>query len=194
MTKEMNMMIMRFIERTMEEHMCMVIANYEAKDYENAHLYMERTCTYGDARKVLLNGGTKEDIKNLAKKYFSVVGKTHVWYAYNAVYEEMNEIEQFIKCGLYKTNAEREAENQQWISVDERLPEKEGYYLVTSRTFEEDFETNLCEYGYNINDIWKGSSRLMKDGSAFGEMWHGEIDNVQETIAWMPLPKPAKFE
>ena len=27
MTKEMNMMIMRFIERTMEEHMCMVIAN-----------------------------------------------------------------------------------------------------------------------------------------------------------------------
>lgn len=112
MTKEMNMLIMRFIERTMEEHMCMVIANYEAKDYENAHLYMERTCTYGDARKVLLNGGTKEDIKNLAKKYFSVVGKTHVWYAYNAVYEEMNEIEQFIKCGLYKTNAEREAENQ----------------------------------------------------------------------------------
>ena len=165
MTKEMNMMIMRFIERTMEEHMCMVIANYEDKDYENAHLYMERTCTYGDARKVLLNGGTKEDIKNLAKKYFSVVGKIHVWYAYNAVYEEMNEIEQFIKCGLYKTNEERKAENQQWISVYERLPEKDGYYLTSN-----EYEVVRESYYYGNN--------------------HFERHHV---VAWMPLPKPAKL-
>lgn len=167
MTKEMNMMIMRFIERTMEEHMCMVIANYEAKDYENAHLYMERTCTYGDARKVLLNGGTKEDIKNLAKKYFSVVGKTHVWYAYNAVYEEMNEIEQFIKCGLYKTNAEGEAENQQWIPVSERLPDKSCYCLISN------------EYGNVCWDVY-----YVKDG----------FFDSSKVVAWMPLPKPAKFE
>lgn len=167
MTKEMNMMIMRFIERTMEEHMCMVIANYEAKDYENAHLYMERTCTYGDARKVLLNGGTKEDIKNLAKKYFSVVGKTHVWYAYNAVYEEMNEIEQFIKCGLYKTNAEREAENQQWIPVSERLPDKACYCIISN------------EYGNVCCDVY-----YPRDG----------FFDREKVVAWMPLPKPAKFE
>lgn len=193
MTKEMNMMIMRFIERNMEENMFMAVTMYGYRDYANGHTYIERLCAYGHTRKILLNGGTKEDIQKLADEYCGK-GKSHIWFAYNNVAKEIDSIEQFIKCGLYKTNTECEAENQQWISVDERLPEKEGYYLVTSRTFEEDFETNLCEYGYNINDIWKGSSRLMKDGSAFGEMWHGEIDNVQETIAWMPLPKPAKFE
>ena len=193
MTKEMNMMIMRFIERNMEEYMSMAVAMYGYGDYVNGHTYIERVCAYGHTRKILLDGGTKEDIQKLADEYFNT-GKSHIWFAYNEVAKEISSIEQFIKCGLYKTNEEREAENFRWISVDERLPEKEGYYLVTSRTFEEDFETNLCEYGYNINDIWKGSSRLMKDGSAFGEMWHGEIDNVQETIAWMYLPKPAKFE
>ena len=182
MTKEMNMMIMRFIERTMEEHMCMVIANYEAKDYENAHLYMERTCTYGDARKVLLNGGTKEDIKNLAKKYFSVVGKTHVWYAYNAVYEEMNEIEQFIKCGLYKTNVEREAENQQWISSYEKLPDYDRNVL-------------LCDRWGDISIGWLDSTGeelqwAIHDAKAEA-VW---LNNLEDYIAWMPLPKPSKFK
>lgn len=182
MTKEMNMMIMRFIERTMEEHMCMVIANYEAKDYENAHLYMERTCTYGDARKVLLNGGTKEDIKNLAKKYFSVVGKTHVWYAYNAVYEEMNEIEQFIKCGLYKTNGEREAENQQWISSYEKLPDYDRNVL-------------LCDRCGDISIGWLDSTGeelqwAIHDAKAEA-VW---LSDLEDYIAWMPLPKPAKFK
>lgn len=181
MTKEMNMLIMRFIERTMEEHMCMVIANYEAKDYENAHLYMERTCTYGDARKVLLNGGTKEDIKNLAKKYFSVVGKTHVWYAYNAVYEEMNEIEQFIKCGLYKTNAEREAENQQWIFVGDRLPEPNVDVL-------------LCDKWGDITIGWLDTGWLGVKHDCFVTNYDSEYHKLSEYGAWMPLPKPAKFE
>lgn len=147
MTKEMNMMIMRFIERNMEENMSMAVTMYGYRDYANGHTYIERVCTYGNARKILLNGGTKEDIQKLADEYCGK-GKSHIWFAYNNVAKEIDSIEQFIKCGLYKTNAEREAENKQLIPVSERLPDKTCYCLID-----------------------KG-----------------------KVVAWMPLPKPAKFE
>ena len=147
MTKEMNMMIMRFIERNMEENMSMAVAMYGQGDYVYGHTYIERVCTYGNARKILLDGGTKEDIQKLADEYFNT-GKSHIWFAYNEVAKEISSIEQFIKCGLYKTNAEREAENKQLIPVSERLPDKTCYCLID-----------------------KG-----------------------KVVAWMPLPKPAKFE
>ena len=124
MTTEM-MMIMRFIERNMEEHMSMAVAMYGQGDYVYGHTYIERVCTYGNARKILLNGGTKEDIQKLADEYFDT-GKSHIWFTYNEVAKEISSIEQFVKCGLYKTNnAEQEAENRRWIFVDERLPEDE---------------------------------------------------------------------
>ena len=147
MTKEMNMMIMRFIERNMEENMSMAVALYEDGNYLIGHTYIERVCTYGHTRKILLDGGTKEDIQKLADEYFNT-GKSHIWFAYNEVAKEISSIEQFIKCGLYKTNAEREAENQQLISVSERLPDKTCYCIID-----------------------KG-----------------------KVVAWMPLPKSAKFE
>ena len=147
MTKEMNMMIMRFIERNMKENMSMAVAMYRRGDYAYGHTYIERVCTYGHARKILLNGGTKEDIQKLADEYCGT-GKSHIWFAYDNVAKEIDGIEQFINCGLYKTNAEREAENQQLISVSERLPDKTCYCIID-----------------------KG-----------------------KVVAWMPLPKSAKFE
>ena len=147
MTKEINMMIMRFIERNMEENMSMAVTMYGYRDYANGHTYIERVCTYGHIRKILLDGGTKEDIQKLADEYCGK-GKSHIWFAYNNVAKEIDSIEQFIKCGLYKTNGEREAENKQLIPVSERLPDKTCYCLID-----------------------KG-----------------------KVVAWMPLPKPAKFE
>lgn len=128
MTNEM-MMIMRFIERNMEENMSMAVTMYGYRDYASGHTYIERVCTYGHTRKILLDGGTKEDIQKLADKYCGT-GKSHIWFAYDNVAKEIDSIEQFIKCGLYKTNAEREAENQQLISVSERLPDKTCYCLI----------------------------------------------------------------
>lgn len=109
MTKEMNMMIMRFIERNMEENMSMAVALYEDGNYLIGHTYIERVCTYGHTRKILLDGGTKEDIQKLADEYFNT-GKSHIWFAYNEVAKEISSIEQFIKCGLYKTNTERKGD------------------------------------------------------------------------------------
>ena len=75
MTNEM-MMIIRFIEY--------------------GHTYIERVCTYGHARKILLNGGTKEDIQKLADEYCGT-GKSHIWFAYDNVAKEIDGIEQFIR-------------------------------------------------------------------------------------------------
>lgn len=145
MTKEMNMMIMRFIERNMEENMSMAVALYEDGNYLIGHTYIERVCTYGHTRKILLDGGTKEDIQKLADEYFNT-GKSHIWFAYNEVAKEISSIEQFIKCGLYKTNEEREAENQQWILVSERLPDKTCYCLISNEY------GNVCEDVYYVGD------------------------------------------
>lgn len=166
MNKEMNMMIMRFIERNMEENMSMAVAMYGYRDYVSGHTYIERLCAYGHTRKILLNGGTKEDIQKLADEYCGK-GKSHIWFAYNNVAKEIDSIEQFIKCGLYKTNAEREAENQQWIPVSERLPDKTCYCLISN------------EYGNVCCDVYYAED--------------GFFDEAK-VVAWMPLPKPAKFE
>ena len=165
MTTEM-MMIMRFIERNMEEHMSMAVAMYGYGNYASGHTYIERVCAYGHTRKILLDGGTKEDIQELADKYCGI-GKSHIWVTYNNVAKEIDSIEQFIKCGLYKTNTEMEAENQQWIPVSERLPDKACYCLISN------------EYGNVCCDVY-----YPRDG----------FFDREKVVAWMPLPKPAKFE
>lgn len=165
MTIEM-MMIMRFIERNMEERMSMAVAMYGYGDYLSGHTYIERVCAYGHTRKILLDGGTKEDIQKLADEYFET-DKSHIWFTYNEVAKEIDSIEQFIKCGLYKTNEEREAENQQWIPVSERLPDKTCYCLTSNEY------GNVCADVYYVGD--------------------GFFDE-EKVVAWMPFPKPAKFE
>ena len=180
MTKEMNMMIMRFIERNMEENMSMAVTMYGYGDYVSGHTCIERVCTYGHTRKILLDGGTKEDIQKLADEYFNT-GKSHIWFAYNDVAKEISSIEQFINCGLYKTNAEREAENQQWIFVGDRLPEI-GEYV-------------LC---YLKGRHYFGHYRVCKYCAADKYVNHPYFDfnenGFPDVVAWMPLPKPAKFE
>ena len=181
MTKEMNMMIMRFIERNMEESMSMAVTMYGYRDYANGHTYIERLCAYGHTRKILLNGGTKEDIQKLADGYCGK-GKSHIWFAYNNVAKEIDGIEQFIKCGLYKTNTEREAENQQWISSYEKLPDYDRNVL-------------LCDRWGDISIGWLDSTGevlqwAIHDAKAEA-VW---LSDLEDYIAWMPLPKPAKFE
>ena len=180
MTKEMNMMIMRFIERNMEEKMSMAVAMYRQGDYVYGHTYIERVCTYGHTRKILLDGGTVEDIKKLANKYFDT-GKSHIWFTYNEVAKEISSIEQFINCGLYKTNVEREAENQQWISSYEKLPDYDRNVL-------------LCDRWGDISIGWLDSTGeelqwAIHDAKAEA-VW---LSDFEDYIAWMPLLKPAKF-
>ncbi len=84
---------------------------------------------------------------------------------------------------------------QKWISVKEDLPKKPGEYICTCRWDEsESFEVAVLEYGSPVNNRWAGSDRVFSNGYAFGENWgadgESEMDNIEEVIAWMPLPDP----
>ena len=58
---------------------------------------------------------------------------------------------------------------QGWIPISERLPEKDGWYLVTVQGYE------------TVTDV----SLYSADGSAWGD-----VSTKQKVTAWMPLPKP----
>lgn len=79
-----------------------------------------------------------------------------------------------------------------WIPVTERLPEKEGEYIVTGRFDENsEFYVEIVNWGYNINSVSRSvnSDRVFPNGGAFGELWGNEIDNLYEVKAWMPRPE-----
>lgn len=63
----------------------------------------------------------------------------------------------------------RVLENHRWIPVSERLPEKDGQYLVTTTN------GDIARYVFN------------KNGNSL-EYWR------RCAIAWMPLPEPYKVE
>lgn len=63
--------------------------------------------------------------------------------------------------------------NQEWISVDERLPEENGYYLVYTK------------YGYIEVERYK----TWDDDDLDGGYWW-EFEGL--VTHWMPLPEPPK--
>lgn len=68
-----------------------------------------------------------------------------------------------------------------WIPVSERLPEKEGRYLVTFRS---ERKTYLVGYG---------NCRMSVDGKKIGYGWYdlhyAIYFDEKSIIAWMPLPE-----
>lgn len=87
--------------------------------------------------------------------------------------------------------------NNQWISVKERLPEEEDAYICTARwNSNEDYAVKLLEWSTRISPTIPDSmaQRVYENGGAFGEMWSDGLDNLEEVIAWQPLPKPYVME
>lgn len=67
-----------------------------------------------------------------------------------------------------------------WIPVSEKLPEEDGQYLITVKYKPEaDYEDIYAEHGEWTDGRW--------DMFCFGHC--GEVEDI---IAWMPLPKPYK--
>lgn len=65
----------------------------------------------------------------------------------------------------------------QWISVDDRLPEKNGRYLTT-----------VCNYKGEVNvfDLWYDNTDWLID--------EGDDSYEYEVTHWMLLPEPPKAE
>ena len=88
-----------------------------------------------------------------------------------------------------------------WILVRERLPEKAGRYLCTARWDKDSDYRNLSEWRVDALEygiVAPSAPIRIKDRCfgeyAFGELWDNGIDNVEEVIAWMPLPEPYQVE
>ena len=87
---------------------------------------------------------------------------------------------------LYKAGYRK----QEWISVDERLPEESGEYLVF---WQDDYESRMCVVYYEAN--YDGHTYEMKGRTVwfvcdrdYGDL---EIENITH---WMPLPQPPKMK
>lgn len=93
------------------------------------------------------------------------------WYDADLHYEAADAIEQLICEVADEHNARLDAEERQrWIPVTERLPEKNGSYLVF--VYGEVTEMNC----------WHGK-------------WHRLGDDYTKAVThWMPLPEPPKEE
>lgn len=90
--------------------------------------------------------------------------------AINAVKDALNpSIVSFVKAKIALEQLSSAQPDQRWIPCSERLPDKEGVYLVT------DHKGDVVRYVFNDTE----SSR---------EYWK------RCAVAWMPLPQPWKGE
>lgn len=74
---------------------------------------------------------------------------------------------------------EERPQGERWIPVSERLPDKNGKYLVTEKHFAFDDKKH------------NGYSRLYVDKIEFSDGSFHRASFI-EVIAWMPLPEPYK--
>lgn len=79
-----------------------------------------------------------------------------------------------------------------WIPVSERLPEKDGEYLVTASSFCGEIVFK-CSFAMDLHKVDEYNFHKHKCGfyGIDSEWGSYEIDNV---IAWMPSPEPYKAE
>ena len=63
----------------------------------------------------------------------------------------------------------------EWISVEERMPEKEGKYLICTTK-------GYVTFGY-FGDYGNGKMTLYRDNPRF---------DYRNVIYWMPVPEPPK--
>ena len=72
----------------------------------------------------------------------------------------------------------RKQSEGEWISVEERLPEKEGKYLICT-------DRGYVTFGFFGNYDGNGNLTILRNNPRF---------DYRNVIYWMPLPEPPKGE
>lgn len=90
---------------------------------------------------------------------------------------------------LRRENAELRARVQEWISVDDRLPDKTGRYLAVKKRIAPDYlgenRTDIVILRFLVGDGFRMPTHIPN--------WINEEIN-EEVTHWMQLPKPPKGE
>ena len=88
---------------------------------------------------------------------------------------------------LRRENAELRARVQEWISVDDRLPDETGRYLAVKKRIAPDElggnRTDIVILRFFVDDGFRMPTHIP-------DWINGEIN--EEVTHWMPLPEPPK--
>ena len=82
---------------------------------------------------------------------------------------------------------------QEWISVDDRLPEKDGAYLVTTNSFGDRQSVKLRWFAKNGENVDAHDLAGQKDVWYLYDIECGYVP-INSVTHWMPLPLPPKGE
>lgn len=111
--------------------------------------------------------------------------KTGYW-SPNKKDELIERLAAYEDTGLTPEEIERLKEQHRWIPVEERLPEKEGEYLVT---FAVDEKVRLVGYGCCRKDVLGNNI-----GFGWYDLYSGTYFSDKAFNAWQPLPEPYRKE
>ena len=82
---------------------------------------------------------------------------------------------------------------QEWISVKDRLPEKDGTYLVTTNSFGDRQSVKLRWFAKDGENIDAYDLAGQKDVWYLYDIECGYV-SIKTVTHWMPLPQPPKGE
>ena len=82
---------------------------------------------------------------------------------------------------------------QEWISVTERLPEKDGAYLVTTNSFGDRQSVKLRWFAKDGENVDAHDLAGQKDVWYLYDIECGYV-SIKTVTNWMPLPEPPKGE
>ena len=98
-------------------------------------------------------------------------------------------------CDTYEGQAEYLISNgvtvQEWISVDDRLPEKDGAYLVTTNSFGDRQSVKLRWFAKDGENVDAYDLAGQKDVWYLYDIECGYV-SIKTVTHWMPLPEPPK--
>lgn len=102
----------------------------------------------------------------------------------DGIWEEKPEPYAVIECETEEdfNYIKQRLESTRWIPVEERLPEKEGEYLVT---FAVDEKVRLVGYGCCRKDVLGNNI-----GFGWYDLYSGTYFSDKAFSAWQPLPEP----
>ena len=139
-----------------------------------------------------------EEIKEQRNSYFryskSKIGKdsekgiseriTEIGYVEEIIHSHMDEIPNCEGCSRrkwYQKGYEDGKKDNDWIPVEERLPNEEEFKEAYCRN------KYAAEFVVMIEDATRPTTLYYKNGS-----WFDEERNYYSVVAWQPLPEPYK--
>ena len=100
-------------------------------------------------------------------------------------------------CDTYEGQAEYLISHgvtvQEWISVDDRLPEKDGAYLVTTNSFGDRQSVKFRWFAKDGEMVEAYDLAGQKDVWYLYDIECGYV-SIKTVTHWMPLPQPPKGE